>query len=204
MKNNRPDALISATPFDVVKDDSFAAVEIESAFLSFDDDSGRRCEVYAARCAPADVGPHAVVMHLPGGSQTVDPVDLSWWVAKGFACVSFDWQITDQHGHDPKRKSRWPRDAMLQSSGESKVEQLVLPLAVRGAGVCIDWLAIDKRFDVQRVGVAGISWGGYLAWLVGAYESRVKALVPVFGSGGTRDDRFYRPCALKTTGEARD
>jgi len=199
--DNRPEQLIAADPFDTVEHEG---CEIQSAFLAFEDDFGRRCEVYAARClAPGVAPPQPVVMHLPGGTQTVGPHDMSWWAKRGFACVSFDWQITDDAGHDPKRKSRWPAGVVQQSSGASRVEQLVLPCAVRAAGACIDWLGDDARFDADRVAVAGISWGGYLAWLVGAYEPRAKVLVPVYGSGGAALPTFDRDRALKATGDAR-
>lgn len=187
MRTNPPGALRSLPEVTTV--DARNGYRIESAFLPFIDDEGRSCEVYAERCLPAE-GSHPGILHCPGGGQTVGRADLLDWARKGFAAVSFDWQIGDYPAHDPRRKSRWPGEVVHQNHYIASPSEAILPLAVRAAGVCIDWLTQAETVDAERIGVVGISWGGYLAWLVGAYEPRVKAVVPVYGCGGQFDPRY--------------
>jgi hypothetical protein len=66
----------------------------------------------------------------------------------------------------------------------NNIAQMVLPLAVQGAGVVLDWVAQHPHIDAKRAGITGISWGGYLTWLINAYEPRFKAAAPVYGCGG--------------------
>ncbi|MBA3686872.1 MAG: dienelactone hydrolase family protein [Planctomycetes bacterium] len=182
MTPNRAGALTRVDPVDRV--DS-AGIAIESAFLVFSDDLGRECRVYAARCAAHGYrGASPVVIHLPGGTQTVAHQDLIWWARRGFACASFDWQIGAYPDHDPARKSIWPEGTKGQCADTADTAQAVMPLAIRSVGVLIDWLTSWPAADAQRIGLAGISWGGYLTWAAAAWESRVRALVPVYGCGG--------------------
>lgn len=155
----------------------------ESAHLVFRDQWGRRCAVYARRAVPPGPGPHPVVIHAPGGGQTISDADLQWWCLQGFACVSFDWQ----HGlydHDPRFKSSWPDGVLQQGQPAQRIDQFIIPLAVQAVGVVIDWMAQDPRCDAVRIGLTGISWGGYLTWVANAHEPRLKAAVPVYGCGG--------------------
>ncbi len=154
-----------------------------TVFLIFRDTLGRRCAVYAKLEVPAGPGPFPVVIHCPGGGQTVADGDLAFWVRQGFACASFDWQ----HGlydHDPRKKSNWPAGVIEQHGPAQRPDQCMLPLATLAIGALIDWLARDLRCDAERIGITGISWGGYLTWVANAHEPRLKAAVPVYGCGG--------------------
>lgn len=153
-----------------------------AAHLVFRDAANRRCAVYARKAFPIGPGPFPLIIHAPGGGQTVSDADLAFWTGHGFACVSFDWQ----HGlydHDPRHKSSWPANVVTQGNGQHP-DQFILPLAVQAIGVVIDWLTQDPRCEASRIGLTGISWGGYLTWLGGVHESRLSAIVPVYGCGG--------------------
>ncbi len=153
-------------------------------YLEFRDRLNRRCAVWAMLAVPAGPGPFAAVIHCPGGGQTVNEADLDFWTAQGFACVSFDWQHALYDGHDPARKSQWPHGVVAQGEGCQGVHQLILPLAVQAVSTVIDWLERDPRIDAGRIGITGISWGGYLTWVANAHEPRLRAAVPVYGCGG--------------------
>ncbi|MBI2946809.1 MAG: prolyl oligopeptidase family serine peptidase, partial [Verrucomicrobia bacterium] len=44
-------------------------------------------------------------------------------------------------------------------------------------------LAAQKEVDASRVGITGISWGGYLTCIVAGIDDRLKVAVPVYGCG---------------------
>ncbi|MEX0325485.1 MAG: alpha/beta hydrolase family protein [Puniceicoccaceae bacterium] len=162
---------------------------IDAGFLEFTARDGRTCSVYAERCLlDREQGP--AVIHCPGGGQTVDRADLLDWARKGFSSVSFDWQIGDYPGHDPAKKSRWPKGVVTQIHYIRDASEAILPLAVQAAGACVDWLIESDKVNTEAIGVVGISWGGFLTWLVAAYEPRIKAAVPVYGCGGQFDERY--------------
>lgn len=189
---NRPGRLLRVEPVDAREQ---AGARIEAAFLHLEDDRGRPCAVYAARAVPAASAPLPGVVHCPGGTQTASAIDLAWWARQGFAAASFDWELHGA-GHDPARKSCWPAGTRHQNDAHDDPDACVLPLALRAVGAVLDWLADDPRVDGERLACAGISWGGYLAWMAGAYEPRLRALVPVYGCGGLfAGDHPLRPPA---------
>lgn len=103
--------------------------------------------------------------------------------------MSFDWQIGRFAGHDLEKKSRWPEGVLGQNHYIRSEKEAILPVAVQAAGACIDWMLQSDRINPDGIGVAGISWGGYLSWLIAAYEPRIRAAVPVYGCGGHFDER---------------
>lgn len=178
---NRPGIV---TRIQAQSDFSHADRVIRAAYLHVSFADGRSGVVYAACCLPDGPGPHPAVVHCPGGGQGVFPADLAWWASQGFACVAFDWQIGHWPWNDPSRKSCWPPGVVIQDVPPQDWNHAVLPLAVQAVGAAIDWLATMREVDIARVGCTGISWGGYLCWLAGIYEPRLRAIAPVYGCGG--------------------
>ena len=165
-------------------EDSASGTRSEEARLVFSDWMGRPVSLYARRSYPLREANGAAVLHIVGGAQTILPGDLSVWTDEGYAAAGFDWQISGVGGRPPERTSRFPDGAVAQFSPTPSLAAAVLPVAAQAAAVCLHWLARCPGVDGGRLGVTGISWGGYLAWLLAAYDSRVRALVPVFACGG--------------------
>ena len=52
-------------------------------------------------------------------------------------------------------------------------------------------LAAQPNTDPKRIGITGISWGGYLTCLVASLDDRLKAAVPVHGCGFLAENSFW-------------
>ncbi len=66
----------------------------------------------------------------------------------------------------------------------------------------------QPEVDPERVGMTGISWGGYLATLVSGLDHRLKVTVPVYGcaflhhnSTWLKEFRTARPPTWPVSGE---
>lgn len=60
------------------------------------------------------------------------------------------------------------------------------------------------EIDKNRIGVTGISWGGYLTCIVAGLDHRLKAAVPVYGCGFLQDNSVWKESRLdRKTSEAR-
>lgn len=46
----------------------------------------------------------------------------------------------------------------------------------------IDYFSNDRRVDIKRTGLTGISMGGFITFMAGTLDKRIKALAPVVGS----------------------
>ena len=60
-------------------------------------------------------------------------------------------------------------------------------------------LLAQKEVDPQRIGLTGISWGGYLTCIVAGLDDRLKVAVPVYGCGFLHENS----CWLGRVPEAR-
>ena len=50
--------------------------------------------------------------------------------------------------------------------------------------------------DRRRIGITGISWGGYLTCIVAGLDDRLKVAVPVYGCGFLGDDSVWKAGSL--------
>jgi hypothetical protein len=57
-------------------------------------------------------------------------------------------------------------------------------------------LASLPEVDRARIGITGISWGGYLTCIVAGIDDRLKVAVPVYGCGFLGDNSFWRDTSL--------
>jgi hypothetical protein len=158
--------------------------ETSEARLVFRDWFNREVTIFARRSHPRQAPNGAAVLHLVGGAQTIHPGDLALWTSQGYAAASFDWQLTGISSRRPERTSTFPAELVPQFSPTPTLRAAVLPVALQAAAVCLSWLARAPHVDAGRLGMVGISWGGYLAWLLAAYEPRVRVVIPAFGCGG--------------------
>lgn len=66
--------------------------------------------------------------------------------------------------------------------GEMEFDRNIEPAYERPAGAAIDWLEAREDVDASRVGVFGVSLGGYYAVRVAAMEPRVRATIELAGT----------------------
>jgi 2,6-dihydroxypseudooxynicotine hydrolase len=66
--------------------------------------------------------------------------------------------------------------------GETEFERDIEPAYERPAGAAIDWLEMRDDVDASRLGVYGVSLGGYYAVRVAAMEPRVRATIELAGT----------------------
>ena len=65
-------------------------------------------------------------------------------------------------------------------------------------------LAAREEVDRDRIGVTGISWGGYLTCIVAGLDDRLKVAVPVYGCGFLHENSAWIPRFEKMSPEQRD
>ncbi len=150
---------------------------------------------------PGRTCPAMVLLHGGGGTAFDQWVRL--WNQRGYAAIAID-----QCGCTPdatgKTRSDWPRHEHAGPAGWGKSFACSdEPLAdqwpyhaVAAAVRAHTLLASQPGVDPQRVGVTGISWGGYLTCLTAGVDARLRCAVPVYGCGflghnsGWRDNAF--------------
>jgi hypothetical protein len=134
---------------------------------------------------PEGQGPFPAILHIHGGCQTVSRGNLLYNIRRGYAAMSFDWGFW---GTEPARtvypESIPPVFDLLATLEHHDVTHTYPFLAACAARGCLALLASLPEVDRERIGVYGISWGGFIAWLVNGTDGTPKCAVPIYGTGG--------------------
>ena len=146
------------------------------------DDSG----IFAVIATPATPGKHPGMLVLHGGGGCAEVEKAVAWAQRGYVAVAPDLPGIA----DPKKliesKGRW--NAMKYGEGRYVAKPdagaSVLVDAVLAAMKSLYLLRAQPGVDTARIGVVGISWGGYMTTMVcGLAGNQVCAGFAVFGCG---------------------
>lgn len=156
---------------------------------------GHRTRVYAVYAEPeGGTKPYPAMVCIHGGGGTAFPEWVRLWASRGYAALAMDLS-----GCGPERQ-RLP-DGGPDQSDESKFRDFdditvsdmwtyhAVAAAVRGHSL----LRSLPQIDPQRVGVTGISWGGYLTCIVAGVDHRFRLAVPVYGCGFLHENSVWLP-----------
>jgi cephalosporin-C deacetylase-like acetyl esterase len=163
------------------------------------DYQGRATRVFAFYGTPANSSekklPAMVLIHGGGGTAFADWVRL--WNARGYAAIAMDLcgcvpegSHSKSRRHDLGGPPGW--DASFSQLNEPIQEQWTYQ-AVSAVVLAHTLIRSFSEVDADRIGVAGISWGGYLACIVAGVDDRFRFASPVYGCGYLGDDSVWVP-----------
>jgi len=139
--------------------------------------------------------PAMVLIH--GGGGTAFDRWVKVWNARGYAAIAMDlcgcvpvgtygkWQ-RHENGGPPG----W--DASFTQVDDAIDDQWQYH-AVSAVALAHSLIRSYPEVDADRIGVTGISWGGYLTSIVAGVDSRFKFAVPVYGCGYLGDNSAWLP-----------
>ncbi len=152
-----------------------------------------RVFAYYARPAEGD-GPFPAMVLVHGGGGTAFAEWATLWAERGYAALAMDLAGCGAG------RARLPRGGPGQGH-EEKFHEFTddcvrdmwtyhaVAAAVRGHSL----LASFDEVDADRIGVTGISWGGYLTCIIAGVDDRLKVAVPVYGCGFLHDNSAWVP-----------
>ena len=158
-----------------------------------------RVFAYLARPEKADGKlPAMVLVHGGGGTAFKEWAEL--WAKRGYVALAMDLA-----GCGPDRK-RLPDggpgqgdDVKFGGGGSEQPTDFwtyhAVASVIRGASL----LAARPDVDAERIGVTGISWGGYLTCIVAGLDDRFTAAVPVYGCGFIHENSTWNGIFEKMT-----
>jgi dienelactone hydrolase len=128
--------------------------------------------------------PGMVLVHGGGGTAFDEWVRL--WVKRGYAAIAMD-----TCGQVPVGSyGKWLRHEQSGPPGWGGLDQIDWPRedqwtyhAVADAILSHSLLRSLPEVDPERIGITGISWGGYLTCIIAGVDPRFKLAVPVYGCG---------------------
>ncbi len=128
--------------------------------------------------------PAMVLIHGGGGSAFIPWVRL--WVSRGYAAIAMDTCGCVSGGDNSKH----PRHKYGGPPGWGGFGQIDEPIqdqwtyhAVADVILAHSLLRSFPGVDPEKVGLTGISWGGYLACIAAGVDQRFEFAAPVYGCG---------------------
>ena len=146
--------------------------------------------------------PGMVLIHGGGGTAFDKWVRL--WNSRGYAAIAMDTcgcVPIGTYGH-------WKRHDAGGPAGWGGFDQIDAPAedqwtfhAVADVLLAHSLLRSLPGVDPERIGVTGISWGGYLTCIVSGVDPRFRFAVPVYGCGFLGDNSVWVPTFQKMASE---
>jgi dienelactone hydrolase len=143
-------------------------------------------EAFAVIVTPVTPGKHPGMLVLHGGGGCAETEKAIAWAQRGYVAVAPDLPGIGEPKKLIYSKGRW--SGMKYGEGRyvanPDVKASLLFDAVLSAVKSLDLLRSQPSVEPSRVGVVGISWGGYMTTMVcGLANDRVRAGFAVFGCG---------------------
>jgi dienelactone hydrolase len=131
-------------------------------------------------------------VHGGGGTAFQEWVRL--WIKRGYAAIAMD-----TCGCVPKGEyGHWERHEFGGPAGWGGFENVEEPIpdqwtyhAVADVVLAHSFLRALPQVDPDRIGITGISWGGYLTCITAGVDSRFKCAIPVYGCGFLGEDSAW-------------
>jgi dienelactone hydrolase len=142
---------------------------------------------------PNEKVPGIVLVHGGGGTAFASWVRL--WNSRGYAAIAMDHYGTVPNLQDPLQQPKrhemgGPSDAFAI---DEPIEDQWQYHAIADVLLSAALLRARPEVDANRIGITGISWGGYLTCIASGVDSRWKFAVPVYGCGFLSDNSVWLP-----------
>jgi len=131
--------------------------------------------------------PAMVLVHGGGGKAFKEWASL--WAERGYIALAMDLAGQDITG---KRLADGgpPQDDQYKF-GDHPARDMWTYHAVADVIKGVSLLRSLPEVDAERVGITGISWGGYLTCIVAGLDQRLKVAVPVYGCGHIHENSAW-------------
>ena len=165
---------------------------VRKLFYESEPYNGKATRVFAYYAEPAKVEgklPAMVLVHGGGGTAFKQWAEL--WADRGYVAIAMDLA-----GVGPDKK-RLPDGAPGQGDDtkfpkqKTDLKQMWTYHAVAAVIRANSLLRSMPNVDPERIGVTGISWGGYLTCMVSGIDDRFKVAAPVYGCGYLHDNSVW-------------
>lgn len=180
------------------------AAGVKAVMLDGPDFRGKTSKIFCwygvPECKNGKAVPGIVLVHGGGGFAFSRWVEM--WNKRGFAAIAVD-TCGNTPAHDWESRKHKPQRHMAHGATEQEKYLVNIPesdqwsyQAVAAVITANSFLRSLKMVDSTKIGVTGVSWGGYLTLLAAASDERFAFAIPVYGCG-YYDGTYFKTAMLK-------
>jgi dienelactone hydrolase len=158
---------------------------------------GKPTRIFAYLGRPAEGhGPFPAMVLVHGGGGKAFRDWAEHWAKRGYVALAMDTAGCGPNGPLPDGGPDQSDTSKFRDFEESDARDMwtyhAVAAVIRGHSL----LASLPEVDRARIGITGISWGGYLTCIVAGIDDRLKVAVPVYGCGFLGDNSVWRDGSL--------
>ena len=143
--------------------------------------------------AAASPGRPALVL-LHGGGGRAFPEWVEYWVERGYFAIALDLYGNGPGGERlPDGMPALGIETVFKAAAdETALSRSWIYHAVAAACRACSLLQNTPGVDPQRIGIVGISWGGFISCIATGVDERFTAAVPVYGCGFLHESSYWK------------
>lgn len=165
---------------------------------------GKPTRVFAYYGKPGGDGPFPAMVLVHGGGGKAFEKWAEHWAARGYCALAMDLAGNGPTGRLPDGGPNQGDETKFREFTDKDIGDMWTYHAVANVLRGHTLLASLKEVDKDKIGITGISWGGYLTCIVAGLDDRLKAAVPVYGCGFLHENSVWKPKLDGFTAERRD
>lgn len=171
---------------------------------------GKPTKVFAYVARPAKgAGPFPAMVLMHGGGGQAFSAWAEHWAGRGYVAIAMDLAGrgpgTDKKRHADAGPAMGNPTIMMAANSDGELRDGWTYHAVAAAMRAYSLLKTLPEVDANRIGITGISWGGYATSMVASLDKRFKVAVPVYGCGFLHENSYWTNDIINAmTQESRD
>jgi dienelactone hydrolase len=171
---------------------------VQELFYEGEPFEGKPTRVFACLGRPAtrSVGKFPGIVLVHGGGGTAFKEWAEHWAKKGYVALAMDLSGNGPNGRLPDGGPDQSDTVKFRNFSEAQAREMwtyhAVAAVVRGNSL----LRSLPDVNPERIGLTGISWGGYLTCIVAGIDPRFKVAVPVYGCGFLGDNSAWKDSSL--------
>lgn len=165
---------------------------LRKLFYESEPRSGKPTRVFAYCAFPEKVegkAPAMVLIH--GGGGKAFPEWAKLWADRGYIAIAMDLAGKGDDGKPLPDGGPDQTDVYKLPKERTDLKEMWTYHAIAACIRAHSLLASLPEVDAERIGVTGISWGGYLTCIVAGVDDRFKFAVPIYGCGYLSDNSAW-------------
>jgi len=167
----------------------------------------RESRVYAAIASPSAAGTYPGILVLHGGAGAAEIDKAVGWAARGYIAIAPDLPGIGEPSKMPHSSGPW-KDTSYASRHLTALPDASASSIFDGVLAAVQSLYLlrnQNNIDRSKIGVVGLSWGGYTTTMVaGLTGTQVRAAFSIFGSGYYDRGSFWQGALAQQSAQERN